>query len=262
VEGEKQSSAKKWLWFPVVFVIAILAIVFWPKSIDDFEVYEVPIGNHTFPKEAVDSTYMEVAAVNSATHEEPIEAPKTKKAELTGKINGYEYVDLGLNVKWATCNVGASSPSDFGNYYAWGETTTTSDYSSSNSKTYGKSINDIKGNSQYDAARANWGGDWRMPTKEEMQELIDKCTWTWTKQNGVNGFKVTSKVNSNYIFLPVAGCRGGSSLRNAGSYGGYWSSTPFESSSNLAYYLDFNSSNHYMYHYYRYFGQSVRPVIE
>ena len=176
--------------------------------------------------------------------------------------NGHEYVDLGLSVKWATCNVGATAPEEYGNYYAWGEATLKTNYSSDNSKTYGKQMNDISGNAQYDAARANWGGSWRMPTKSEYNELLNNCTWTWTTQNGVKGYKVTSKVNSNYIFLPVAGCRGGSSLRNAGSYGGYWSSTPFESSSNLAYYLDFNSSNHYMYHYYRYFGQSVRPVIE
>ena len=181
----------------------------------------------------------------------------------SGKINGHEYVDLGLSVKWATCNVGASSPEDYGNYYAWGETTTKSDYSSSNSKTYGKSINDIKGNFQYDAARASWGGDWRMPTKEEMQELIDKCTWTWTKQNGVNGFKVTSKTNGNSIFLPAAGCRYRSSLIHAGSYGGYWSSMPFGSSSNYAYVLFFYSSDQNVEDYYpRYGGQSVRPVLE
>ena len=75
-----------------------------------------------------------------------------------GKINGHECVDLGLSVKWATCNVGASSPTEYGNYYAWGETVTKSEYTKKNCKTYGISMGDISGNSSYDAARANWGG--------------------------------------------------------------------------------------------------------
>lgn len=93
-------------------------------------------------------------------------------------INGHEYVDLGLpsGLKWATCNVGANKPEDYGNYYAWGETGTKSSYGASNSKTYGKQMNDIKGNSQYDAARSNWGGSWRLPTEKELEELVNKCT--------------------------------------------------------------------------------------
>ena len=176
--------------------------------------------------------------------------------------NGHEYVDLGLSVKWATCNVGASSPEEYGNYYAWGETRTKSTYTESNSKTYHKSINDIKGNSKYDAARANWGRDWRMPTKSEMQELIDKCIWTWTTQNGVNGYKVTSKTNGNYIFLPAAGDRDGSSLYYAGGRGYYWSSSPNEGSSYSAVSLYFFSGSRYTYYYGRDYGQSVRPVLE
>ena len=175
--------------------------------------------------------------------------------------NDHEYVDLGLSVKWATCNVGASKPEDYGNYYAWGETTTKSSYTYSNSKTYGKGMGDIKGKSSYDAARANWGGSWRIPTDEEMQELIDKCIWTWTTQNGVKGYKVTGP-NGNSIFLPAAGCRYGSSLYYAGSYGYYWSSTPNESDSYDAYYLYFNSDDHDMSSFDRGNCQSVRPVLE
>ena len=169
----------------------------------------------------------------------------------TGTENGYGWVDLGLSVKWATCNVGASKPEEYGDYYAWGETTTKSNYSSSNSATYGLSTSqlqsqgyiDSNGNltAQYDAATANWGGDWRMPTYDELNELRTKCTWTWTTQNGVNGYKVTSKTNSNYIFLPAAGFRDGSSLDSAGGYGYYWSSTS-NGLSNGAYRLYFHSN--------------------
>ena len=176
--------------------------------------------------------------------------------------NGHEYVDLGLSVKWATCNVGATSPEDYGNYYAWGETTTKSSYTRDNSKTYYVKMGDIAGNSSYDAARANWGGNWRMPTKAEMQELIDKCNWTWTTQNGVKCYKVTSKTNGNSIFLPAAGYRFGSSLYYAGSDGYYWSSTPYGNYGINAYYLFFNSSVHFMDYGNRIYGQSVRPVLE
>ncbi|MBQ2852648.1 MAG: PEGA domain-containing protein [Bacteroidales bacterium] len=177
------------------------------------------------------------------------------------KINGHEYVDLGLSVKWATCNVGASKPEDYGNDYAWGETSTKSSYTSDSSKTYGKQMNDIKGNSQYDAARANWGGTWRLPTGAELEELKNKCTWRWTTQNGVKGYKVTGP-NGNSIFLSAAGCRLGSSLYYAGEDGYYWSSTPTESGSNSAFYLDFDIGGQGVDWYYRDYGLSVRPVSE
>ena len=146
----------------------------------------------------------------------------------TNSINGHEYVDLGLSVKWATCNVGASSPSDYGSYYAWGETSTKNDYSRNTYKYYenGNYVNigqSISG-TQYDVARAHWGGTWRLPTKAEFQELIDKCSWTWTSQNGVNGYKVTGK-NGKSIFLPAAGWRNGTLLGNAGGTGNYWIGT-------------------------------------
>ena len=190
----------------------------------------------------------------------------------TPTINGHEYVDLGLpsGLKWATCNVGAETPEAYGNYYAWGETSTKSSYSSSNSATYELSYSqlrsqgyiDSEGNltAQYDAATANWGGDWRMPTYSEQEELLNNCTWTWTTQNGVNGYKVTSKVNSNYIFLPAAGYRYGSSLGSAGGSGYFWSSTPSESNGYGAYGLGFDSDLHCMSYSHRSNGLSVRPV--
>ena len=180
----------------------------------------------------------------------------------TGSINGHDYVDLGLSVKWATCNVGATSPSDYGSYFAWGETSTKSEYTPVNSVTWRKSIGDIAGNPQYDAARANWGGTWRLPTKAECEELVNNCTWTWTAQDGHNGYRVTSKANGNSIFIPAAGYRLRTLLLNAGLYGYFRSSSPLESGAVSAYSLCFNSSYHYVGGDHRYIGRSVRPVSE
>ena len=189
-----------------------------------------------------------------------------------GKINGHEYIDLGLSVKWATCNVGASNPTEYGNYYAWGETSTKSEYTEENSKTYGKSMGDILGNSSYDAARANWGGSWRLPTDDEFEELIDNCNSEWTTVSGVEGRRFTSKKNGRSIFLPAAGYhepkffftgwRHGSSLHYAGENGYYWSSTPIEGYTGYAYYLWFNVSDQNAAWSDRSDGQSVRPVSE
>ena len=181
----------------------------------------------------------------------------------TGLINGYKYVDLGLpsGLKWATCNVGAVAPESYGDYFAWGETETKSEYNSDNCSTLGVQMNDISGDYRYDAATANWGGTWRMPRKTELQELLNNCTWIWTTQNGVKGYEVTGP-NGGSIFLPAAGGRYGSSLFRAGEYGRYWSSTPDESDSDSAYCLFFSSGNQGVYWSGRYYGRSVRPVTE
>ncbi len=214
-------------------------------------------GSHTIKAER-DGKY-----VNKTINVSQYGGDNSVKLAFVQKINGHEYVDLGLpsGLKWATCNVGANKPEDYGNYYAWGETKTKYDYSSSNSVTYGKNYSDIGGKSQYDAARANWGGSWRLPTKKELEELENKCTWKWTTQNGVKGYKVTGP-NGNSIFLPAAGYRYGSSLFSAGEDGYYWSSTPDGSDSNGAYYLYFDSSYQGVDWYRRYSGRSVRPVAE
>ncbi len=196
-----------------------------------------------------------------------------KYVKTHGTINGHEYVDLGLpsGLKWATCNVGATKPEGYGNYYAWGETTTKSAYTEDNSQTYGLSISELQaqgiidGNnnltSSHDAATANWGGDWRMPTDEEMQELIDKCTWTWTTQNGVKGYNVIGS-NGNSIFLPAAGGRYGASLSDDGYNGVYWSSSPVDYDYYCAYFLLFGNGFEGVYDGYRRVGQTVRPVTE
>ena len=187
-----------------------------------------------------------------------------------------EYVDLGLSVKWATFNVGATKPEEYGDYFAWGETepkevydwstykwcngsaTTLTKYCTDGS--YGTVDNKTQLELSDDAARANWGGDWRMPTETEFTELCKNCTWTWTTQNGVNGYKMTSKSNGNSIFLPATGCRYGSSLNDAGSLGGYWSSSLGTDRPNFAYHLDFSAGFVVWSRYDRYYGLSVRPV--
>ena len=184
--------------------------------------------------------------------------------EPDGEIAGHYYVDLGLpsGVKWATCNVGASSPEDYGDYFAWGETSPKAEYTWENSVTYGEQMSDISGNAQYDAATANWGGSWRMPTKEQMEELVEHCEWEWTQVNGVNCAKVIGP-NGSCIFLPAAGLRFGTSLGGDGLNGYYWSSTPYfndYNNFNFAYYLNFEDG--YENYYYRDYGMPVRPITE
>ena len=183
----------------------------------------------------------------------------------------YEAVDLGLSVKWASCNVGAESPEEYGDYFAWGETTPKSSYTESNSVTYGLSISELEsrgiigadGNltSAYDAATANWGEDWRMPTLDEMEELINGCEWEWTSVNGVNGRLVTGP-NGNSIFLPAAGYRHGTDVYDRGSSGNCWSATLYERGGNGAYYLYFYDGGYHWELYYGYSGHTVRPVTD
>ena len=192
----------------------------------------------------------------------------------------YEYVDLGLSVKWATMNVGASSPEDYGDYFAWGETSTKSTYDWSTYKWYNGSSSTLtkyNNNSSYgtvdnkttlnlsdDAARANWGGSWRMPTYAEMVELKDNCTWKKTTRNNVSGVLVTSN-KSGYtdksIFLPSAGVRSKSSLVYA-SNGYYWSSSLYTGSSDKALLLGFSSNACATGNDLRAYGITVRPVCQ
>ena len=187
------------------------------------------------------------------------ETPSQPETPSEPEHNGHAYVDLGLSVKWATCNIGASSPSAYGDYFAWGETKTKSLYYESNCSTSNVSMSDFSGNAQYDAATANWGGNWRMPTWSELSELLYNCTWTWTGQ----GYEVKSKTNGNSIFLPAAGYKD-SSVHDAGYGGGgyYWVSSPYSSSNDKyaddLYFYSTNCSSSYRS---RFFGHSVRPVF-
>ena len=187
--------------------------------------------------------------------------PLTKPSKSFGMIKGHAWVDLGLSVKWATMNVGASSPGDYGDYFAWGEVHPKSEYWDDNSKTYDKSMGEISGNSAYDAACYHWGSSWRLPTKKELEELKDKCRWSWTQQDGHEGYKVVGP-NGNSIFLPAAGYRNGTSADLVGTDGNYWSGSPDESDTQDAYDLAFDDADRGVYWCYRYRGRSVRPVSE
>ena len=190
----------------------------------------------------------------------------------------YNAVDLGLpsGILWADRNIGAATPEAYGDYFAWGETEPKDYYdwstykwcngsydtqtkyctNSSYGTVDGKTVLDLED----DAAYVNMGSEWRMPTHDELKELYNNCSWSWTTQNGVSGYKVTGP-NSNNIFLPAAGYRDNSNLIYAGSYGYYWSSSLVESYPYDAYALYFYSGFYYWYGCDRCCGQSVRAVV-
>ncbi len=208
-----------------------------------------------------------------------------------------DLVDLGLSVKWATCNLGATSPTDAGWYLAWGETAPKATYlwenylsdlgSTMTQRQDAGTVKDplkayVKGGSHfskgiggtsYDAATVALGAGYRMPTQKEFEELAnpDNCSWEWydkgnTEFNRVAGYKVTSKkagCTDRYIFLPAAGCRLGEDLSGEGSYGDYWSSTPDSGDADDAYGLFFNSDFVFPdIDNLRFYGYLVRPVSE
>jgi ribosomal protein L40E len=167
------------------------------------------------------------------------------------------YVDLGLSVKWASCNVGASSPSECGRYFGWADPTGNKVSKDNNDYPSATPPWEIR-RTCYDMARVNWGGNWRLPTKKECQELVDKCKWEWSG----NGMKVTGP-NGESIFLPAAGNRCGTDMNGVGTNGNYWSGTLNECNANYAYNLGFYSNSiHYVVYDYRYDGFTVRPVVE
>lgn len=201
---------------------------------------------------------------------------KAEKSDACDDANHVHAVDLGLSVKWACCNVGADVPEGYGGYYAWGETAEKSNYTETTYKYFrdldgdGSYYDDeanwinigsnISGTS-YDVAHVKWGGGWRMPTLDEIKELLDKCSWEWTSVNGVNGQKVTGP-NGNSIFLPAAGFRYGTEVLDRGSYGNYWSAALHEYGSDNAYYLFFGDDGWVWHNLGRSDGHAVRPVSE
>lgn len=197
-----------------------------------------------------------------------------------------EAVDLGLSVKWANFNLGASKPEEFGYYYGWGCTEPYADTDSVCWELYfrmlggkgtsledcGTSLDPLQeyeypnlksiGATKWDAARQNLGGKWRMPTSDELGEMVGLCDCTRTTMNGVSGMKVTNKSDtSKYIFFPAAGSRYGLS-HSSEEIGCYWSSDPYEFGIGGAYYRYFIADRWDTYYFYRDDGFSIRPVMD
>lgn len=257
--------------------------------------------------------YLSIAAllclVCSCSKDDKLSPSSFNPEKVRTYENGHEYVDLGLSVMWATCNVGATTPTEYGDYYAWGDTMyyyqageaqvstsanmhwkenrgngymwssytyTPGTSSDSISKYVTDEFHGTKDNRPFleltdDAANACWGGKWNMPSADNFKELLDtnNCDWTWcntlnTEFGGVAGFKVTSRKNGNYIFLPAAGYRQGKFLRDGS--GNYWSCTLSTEASQSAEILSFTTDNtgkHIkdVHDKNRFYGYSIRPVF-
>ena len=189
------------------------------------------------------------------------------EARTVGSVpESEEAVDLGLSVKWAPWNVGASAPEEYGGYYAWGETVEKTTYTESSYQYYKNDgyvdIGSEIGGTSYDVAHVKWGGDWCMPTNEEMKELVDKCTWEYTAVDGVTGAIVTGP-NGNSIFLPAAGYKMWSEVYSDGEMGYYWTGTSGEEKDE-ANQLALNTEIEYsvVYAFSRHEGYPIRPVIK
>ncbi len=188
-----------------------------------------------------------------------------------GTLNGHEWVDLGLpsGTKWATKNVGANKPEEFGDLYSWGETSTKTSYTDTNCITYRKDfatllkekIVDADANltKDYDAASANWGSTWRIPTDEEFKELMDLCKWEFTELNGISGYLVTGP-NKESIFIVAAGYGIGETIVDNEDLGDYWTSTSAKDLNRVSYSLGFSPKSYGRRCYARYRGRSIRPI--
>ena len=181
-----------------------------------------------------------------------------EQLSISGNLNGHDYVDLGLSVKWASCYLGAESPTNYGNYYQWGALapkTSARDVSPAN----GSDVKDIAGNVSYDAARNQWGDTWRMPTQAELVELERSCIWKWTVLDHVQGYVVIGP-NGNSIFLSAAGIYTSNSPVYVGTSCSLWSSTPAKADPNEAYNLHFWKAGQHVQPYERDRGHMIRPV--
>lgn len=222
------------------YIIGLLLLVlvggscYWYRSSSRIN---TPVINDSIPVDStaiyIDSTAVESATVDSAdvdsAYTDFVDTNDSHTQEEIN-INGHIAIDLGLSVKWASCNIGATEPEDCGDFYSWGDTKTKPHYTSNKWWKYdldslqekGVIDNDRNLTPSNDVANVKWGDSWRMPTIDEIKELCRKCTWTWTNSNGVDGYIVTGS-NSNSIFLPVSGYR--NYYRFIGSKGFYWSAT-------------------------------------
>ena len=247
--------------------------------------YEVTSSNTNVVKATLNGSTITLTAVASGEAKVTVKDVLTMRLlEIPVKVETPSYLacpdgnhphlidlDLPSGTKWACCNVDTDhpenqSPTNYGGYYAWGETETKTTYnwstythcdgSSSTCKDLGS---DIAG-TDYDVVHVKWGGSWVMPSKEQLDELRNNCTYEWTTVDGVNGGKFTG-TNGGSIFLPAAGYRYDSDVYDAGSYGNYWSSTQYPSHAGCAYGLNFGSGRTDWNGSHRSLSRSVRPVV-
>ena len=189
---------------------------------------------------------------------------------LYAEGNKHEYVDLGLpsGTFWATCNVGADSPEDVGGFYAWGEIQEKATYELESYVHYKMQYERCAnlGNiskTAFDVAHEKWGGDWRMPTLDEIKELVEVCTWEWTERNNVGGMLVTGP-NGESIFLPGTGYRWGGMKYAQEDFGYYWTDTQrgyYQYDHAWTLYFDYTGVHTWGCHYRRYHGHVIRPVF-
>ena len=221
------------------------------------------------------------------------------QAGAVNELNGHKFVDLGLSVKWATCNIGAEDQGDAGNYYMWADLVDrkAENYSADNYPYITKTMvqdkdkdgnlvfdeetgepvmsevwnytdigSNISGNTQYDVTRKEWGSTWRIPTQEEVQELIANCTFVWTNYKTATGFEITSKINGMKIFMPAVGYyMGTGQCSYFGSNGSYWTASAFSDDGDpgAAYYILMTSGRGFRLDYTSYHSaHPIRPVTE
>ncbi|MCQ2190238.1 MAG: hypothetical protein MJY63_01180 [Paludibacteraceae bacterium] len=277
---------KKLFLFVAVVISAISAI-----ASDQFYVIMKDGSAKSFPSDKVDSITFDAPQIANTKGFSVLmaEIDKLKKeievlksngggSNITspdlGSLNGHDYVDLDLpsGLKWATMNVGATKPEEYGDYFAWGEVKTKDSYDWDNCTTKEKTESQLLSASiigkncrltaKYDAASQNWGGKWRMPTTAEFQELRIYCTWTWSEYEGVYGYKVSSSRNGKSIFLPAAGSFDRTSNYYEGERGYYWCSNMYTLLLSSSYYFSFDSESFNSSYSSRSSGRPVRPVSE
>ena len=261
VQGDDKHEIPKpknrtWLWGLCAFVLFLFCV--FQVALSDKQ------NRHFDNSEYADSTI--IFSMDSVSCSEECNLDDNVTMPTTGMLNGHEWVDLGLpsGVKWATCNVGASTPGDYGNHYAWGEIVAIENGNYSIGRLYGKQAVDIGANVDYDASSYSWGGGWRMPTKEEFEELINNCDWRWDDQDGHEGYLITSQHTELSIFLPSTGyIEDDYNLTYARVSGCYWSSSPSKGKKD-AYALYFDNWGHgyQMKSVNRGVRRSIRPVLE
>lgn len=227
------------------------------------------------PAKSQKSNFQSKNISNETNNKSNSAAQDISKNKLEGEINGYKYVDLGLpsGTKWAVQNIGAQSSQEIGDLFAWGETHTKSSFDKNNSLTHRKNMASLHSEGiidsdgflmlEYDAAYANWGRSWRIPTKTEFEELKNICKWRHISYGGKDGFCIVGYEvigpNGNSIFLPSLKYYYGESSQLQSGY--YWSACPFEVDDNeYTYILGFSLNGCGIEWSDRYYGRLIRPV--